>query len=440
MTRRDFLVTGTALAASATFAQEPDAATDLFKLRIAPVTLDLGRKHTVRTIAYNGQAPGPLFRWKEGQTVTVEVTNDTGESDLVHWHGFHIPPEVDGAMEEGTPMVGAHSSRRYSFAVTPAGTRWYHSHVAGGRGYQRGTYTGQFGVVIVEAAHEPGGYDLDVPIVLHEWEPSLVQDEIDYRIQSINGKVLGAGEPIRVKAGQKVLFRIVNASATATHRIALAGHGLNVVSLDGNAVATPRRVPVVELGPAERADCIVEMTSPGIWVMGETRDAQRLAGMGIVVEYAAAQGPPRWLRMPNHDWDYTEFGAPRSTQLQTPPANQPDGVFPLQFKSVGEHSWTINGKSWPDTDPVVLKSGGHYRLVFDNQSSMAHPVHLHRHTFEITKFAGKPASGVFKDVVVVPGWKEVEVDLLAQHPGPSLLHCHHQFHMDRGFMTLLKYS
>ena len=432
MTRRDFLA-GAAFAASAR-AQEPGSSADVFKLRIAPVTIDLGRRRTVRTVAYNGQSPGPLFRWKEGQKVIVEVTNDTAEADLVHWHGFHIPPEVDGAMEEGTPMVDAHGSRSYSFTVTPAGTRWYHSHVMGGRNYQRGTYTGQFGVVIVEAANEPGAYDLDVPIVLHEWEPSLVQDEIEYRVQSINGKMLGAGEPVRVKAGQKVLFRIVNASATATHRIALAGHALTVVALDGNAVATPRKVPVVELGPAERADCIVEMTSPGVWIMGETRDAQRLAGMGIVIEYAGAQGAPRWLRMPNHDWDYTEFGTP----IQK--ATVPDGVFPLQFKSVGEHSWTINGKSWPKTDPVVVKSGGRYRLIFDNQSSMAHPVHLHRHMFEITKFADRPTGGVFKDVVVVPGWKEVEVELVARNPGPSLFHCHHQFHMDQGFMTLLRYS
>lgn len=434
MTRREFLA-GTSFAASA-LAQETSASGDVYKLRIAPATLDLGRKNSVRTVAYNGQAPGPLFRWKEGQTVTVEVTNDTTEPDLVHWHGFHIPPEVDGAMEEGTPMVGARSSQRYSFTVTPAGTRWYHSHVGGGRGYRRGTYTGQFGVVIVEGAHEPGDHDLDVPIVLHEWEPSLEQDEIEYRIQSINGKMLGAGEPVRVKAGQKALFRIVNASATATHRIALTGHSLRVVALDGNPVPAPGAVRVVELGPAERADCIVEMNNPGVWVMGETRDAQRIAGMGIVVEYAGAQGAPRWLRAPNHDWDYTEFGVAPGAPSVAAPAR----AFPLQFKSHGDHGWTINGKSWPDTDPLVVKEGGRYRLIFDNQSSMAHPVHLHRHTFEIVKFAGKATSGVRKDVVMVPGWKEVEVDLVAANPGLSLFHCHHQFHMDQGFMALLKYA
>ena len=426
MTRREFLA---ALAASQALAQGTPV-----KLHIAPLTLDIGKKRTVKTVAYNGQVPGPLFRWKEGQNVTVEVTNDNTEADLVHWHGFHIPPEVDGSMEEGTPMVAAHATQRYSFTVTPSGTRWYHSHVGGGRKYQSGTYTGQFGVVIVEAANEPGGYDQDIPIVLHEWEPSLdKEDEIDYKFQTINGKMLGAGDPVQVKQGQRVLFRIVNASATATHRIALTGHALKVIALDGNPVATPRAVRFIELGAAERADCLVEMNKPGVWVMGETRDDQRAAGLGIVIEYAGAQGAPQWVRTPDEDWDYAVFGA-------GPKAASVDAVFPLQFKSHGDHGWTINGKSWPKTDPIVVKPNGRYRLVLDNQSSMAHPVHLHRHTFELTKVAGKPTSGIFKDVVVVPGWKEVEVELTASNPGISLLHCHNQFHMDQGFMTLMQYG
>ncbi len=428
MTRRDFLASATALTLPSVA-----AAQDVIKLRIAPVTLDIGLKHTVRTIAYNGQVPGPLFRWKEGQNVTIEVTNDSDEADLVHWHGFHIPPEVDGAMEEGTPMVEAHATQRYQFTVTPSGTRWYHSHMGDGHNFRRGTYTGQFGMAIVKGKYEPGAYDQDIPIVLHEWEPSLVGEEPAYKLQTINSKMLGAGEPVKVKTGQKVLFRILNASATLTHRIALAGHTLTVITLDGNAVATPRAVLMVELGPGERADCIVDMKAPGVWIMGETRDAQRLAGMGIVIEYAGATGPARWVRPAVHPWDYTEFGAVRTVA-------QPDATVRLEFKSVGEHGWSINGKSWPNTDPIMVKAGGRYRLIFDNQSSMDHPVHLHRHNFELTKVVGKPTGGVFKDVVMVPGWKAVEVELIADHPGPSLFHCHHQFHMDMGFMTLLQYT
>jgi hypothetical protein len=79
------------------------------------------------------------------------------------------------------------------------------------------------------------------------------------------------------------------------------------------------------------------------------------------------------------------------------------------------------------------------RLRFDNQSDEGHPVHLHRHTFELTRFAGKATAGVMKDVIVVPAKKQVEVDFTADNPGPTLFHCHQQLHMDYGFMAMVQY-
>lgn len=68
-----------------------------------------------------------------------------------------------------------------------------------------------------------------------------------------------------------------------------------------------------------------------------------------------------------------------------------------------------------------------------------HPMHLHRHSFELVTFAGTATSGIIKDVVNVPQHKIVEVDFVADNPGATLLHCHMQEHMDFGFMTLIKY-
>jgi len=110
------------------------------------------------------------------------------------------------------------------------------------------------------------------------------------------------------------------------------------------------------------------------------------------------------------------------------------------FKEPSEHHWTINGKSYPHTDPLMVRADRRYRMIFDNQSALAHPIHLHRHTFEVTHFIDKATSGVRKDVIVVPPWRQVEVDVIASNPGSSLFHCHHQFHMDMGLMTLMQYS
>src|SRR6478736_10177065 len=76
-----------------------------YTLNIAPVTVELDRSHILSTIGYNGIAPGPVLRMREGRQVTVDVINDTDTPELVHWHGMLIPPEVDGTEEEGSPLV-----------------------------------------------------------------------------------------------------------------------------------------------------------------------------------------------------------------------------------------------------------------------------------------------------------------------------------------------
>ncbi len=429
---------------AASSSQEPKAD---FTLRIAPADIEIAPKRVIRTLAYNGMAPGPLLRMKEGRPVTIEVINDTGEPDIAHWHGLWIPSAVDGASEEGTPLIPAHRSARYTFTPRPSGTRWYHSHVMAERNLKRATYTGQFGFIYIEPRSEPGNYDQEVFLALKEWNPYFSSagpddDSIDvaYEHFSINGHALGYGEPIRVKQGQHVLLRILNASATIHRRIAIAGHQFRVIAMDGNPVAVPKSVRALELGPAERIDAIVEMNQPGVWILGATDDHDREHGMGIVIEYAGQSWEPRWLPPSDELWDYTAFGNTGKPDAPSAPFERVPLVFEKKF--AGHHwvdKWTINGKSFPKTDPIRVKANGRYRLVFDNRSDEAHPVHLHRHTFELSKIAGVPTSGVFKDVVVVAAKSQTEVDLMANNPGLTLFHCHQQMHMDYGFMTLMEY-
>jgi FtsP/CotA-like multicopper oxidase with cupredoxin domain len=424
--------------ATGTPAQAPDGGPADITLRIAETTLELGPRRAVKTLAYNGQVPGPLLRAKVGQTLTVDVWNDTRDEELVHWHGFHIPPDVDGAREEGTPPVPPRGGRRrYVFTAEPAGTRWYHSHGMTGRNLRRTTYTGQFGLFVIESREEPGAYDLEVPILLHEWEPRFSREgplDVEFRYQSINGRMLGAGEPVRVRQGQRVLFRIVNTSATLIHRLALPGHLFYVVALDGYPVPHPRSVPILAIAPGERIDAMVDMTRPGVWIFGEVDGVYRDAGLGLVVEYAGETGPARWQPAPPIPWDYRSFGRDGT------PA-EPDGQLSLVFRPTSDgHHWTINGKSHPRADEIVVEANRRYRWTLDNQSAHPHPIHLHRHAFELVRHAGVPTSGIQKDVVVVPAWQQVEIDVTTTQPGLSLFHCHQQFHMDMGFMALMRYS
>ena len=109
----------------------------------------------------------------------------------------------------------------------------------------------------------------------------------------------------------------------------------------------------------------------------------------------------------------------------------------------GFNQWAINEEVFsPELKVPVfrLREGQRYRLRMRNASDDVHPVHLHRHSFELTKLAGQVTAGVVKDIVMVGGYQEAEVDFTADNPGLTLFHCHQQLHMDFGFMTLFGYS
>ncbi len=504
MNRRDFLATSglAGLSGLAAFGARPTRSGGAFgsplslaepnrlqapniTLRIAPVSLELAPGTIVKAIGYNGSAPGPLLRMRDGAQTTIDVVNDLDYPEIVHWHGQLVSSAVDGSSEEGTPGVPPHGSRRYTFRAGPAGTRWYHTHTRAGSHLDRGLYSGQFGFFVIDPASDPARYDREVFLALREWDAFFTNDEMDepdenmtpaqlrefnakkaamavrnhnkpnghevgYKYFSINDRSLGHGEPIRVKQGERVLFRVLNASATESRKLALPGHRFTVLALDGNAVPSQSSVEILSLGPAERVDAVVQMNEPGVWIMGVTHDDDRTHGMGTVVEYAGRTGKPLWRKPADTRWDYTAFGR---NGADTSRAER----IALSFGKInggngGFNRWTINGKAYPESDgtlmgpasepaitPIRVHAGRRYRLEFTNEADDAHPIHLHRHLFELMSIDGKPTRGVMKDTVMLNGFGHVAVEFVANNPGTTLFHCHQQLHMDYGFMTLVEY-
>ena len=450
-----------------------------YTLRIAASPVEIARNLIVSCTTYNGQFPGPLLRFKEGQQVLVDVYNDTDTPEQLHWHGQFVPTDVDGAEEEGTPFIPARGLRRIVFTPRPSGFRFYHTHNRAAADLHAGHYSGQVGPVYIEPKREPGNYDREVFLLLKEFEPSfsqggdMAQDflapaakvkeletsgesamkaslakgmphgyEVGYRYFTINGRMLGHGEPIRVKQGERVLFHILNGSATEIRSLALPGHSFRVIALDGNAVPAPADVPVLWLGTAERISAVVEMNHPGVWILGDLADDDRGHGMGIVVEYAGHKAKAVWMPPKPFHWNYARFAQPNQI------APEPDETIEMTITKQnaadqGFNLWAISGKvfSREEMAPAYhLREGKRYRLRLRNASDDIHPIHLHRHSFELTKIAGKSLAGVMKDVVMAGGYQELEIDFLADNPGLTLFHCHQQLHMDFGFMTLFDYT
>jgi FtsP/CotA-like multicopper oxidase with cupredoxin domain len=486
LSRRNFLsggsalVGGAALSGRAGIAWMAEGTKVDYTLTIATRPIELAPNRIVSVTAYNGQFPGPLLRFKEGVRATVDVHNDTDTPEQLHWHGQSIPSDVDGAAEEGTPFIPPHSSRRISFVPRPSGFRFYHTHVRAGADLSLGQYSGLVGPVYIEPRNNPGRYDREVFLTLKEFQPTFSRGgdmdmdflspsatvkelkdtgestmkaslakgmpkgyEVGYDAFTINGRMLGHGDPVRVKQGERVLFHVLNGSAGEIRSLALPGHTFLVVAMDGNPLPTPVRVPGLWIGTAERISAIVEMNHPGVWVMGDTGDDDRRHGMGIVVEYAGHSGKAQWIAPHPFRWNYARFGQADAH------APTPDEVFDMTFAKDnaaldGFNRWTINGVSYPLKQMMAapafhLKQGKRYRLRMRNASDDIHPIHLHRHTFELTRVAGQATSGVLKDVVMVGGYQETEIDFTADNPGLTLFHCHQQLHMDYGFMSLFDY-
>jgi FtsP/CotA-like multicopper oxidase with cupredoxin domain len=191
---------------------------------------------------------------------------------------------------------------------------------------------------------------------------------------------------------------------------------------------------VLWLGTAERISAIVTMNHPGVWVLGDLVDDDRAHGMGIVVEYAVAKGKPQWTKPKSFKWDYSKFGKPGV-------APSPDETIEMTIEKQngaidGFNRWTLNGEAFSMktmAPTYTVQQGRRYRMKFRNASDDVHPLHLHRHSFELVRVGGK-------DVVMVGGFQEVEFDFIADNPGLTLFHCHQQLHMDFGFMALFKYA
>jgi FtsP/CotA-like multicopper oxidase with cupredoxin domain len=443
----------------------PDSKAD-YTLRIAPATVELDPSHILSTIGYNGTAPGPVLRMRAGKPVTVDVINETDTPELVHWHGMLIPPEVDGTEEEGSPFVEPHGRRRITLTPGPAGSRWYHSHAMAMADLRKGAYSGQFGFVYVDGGNDLGQYDQELFLALRDWEPFFTANmdddddnthdepllekpavmntapdglEVGSMTYSINDKALGSGDPIRVREGQRLLIHFLNASAIENRRIALAGHKLRVIAMDGNPVPTPQLVDSIFLGAGERIDVEVEMKNPGIWILGSTEKPVREAGLGVMVEYAGQHMRPQWIDPPKTRWDYTIFG---SAESKSPPPQQTiEMIFEKIPGGAGKFNlWLVNGKPYPHEREFVLQQGVRYRLVMRNRSDDAHPMHLHRHLWELAEINGKKTAGILKDTVVVPYFGRAVVDFTADQPGLALFHCHIQQHMDYGFKALFRYA
>ncbi len=421
-------------------------------------------------LAYNGKLPGPVLRVAFGQRLRARYLNRCGVSTSVHWHGMILPNAMDGAVgvtQSGVPNGG---SFLYEFTPGPAGTRWYHDHDV-----NMGMTRGLFGLFVVEDPREERA-DAEFALVFHDvprmetimaalrgvsrapmtdpnGAPELLEmrpddkmgDEVAYQAHCINGASYPNTKSLAVRVGQKVRLRILNANPTQTRYVRLGGHRLRVTHSDGNPLVQPIEVDALRVGVAERYDAWFEVTKPGAWLLqGISSDPLAFEQAVVIHTEGMEQAPPQGSSQSLEGVDY--FTYQKAAGITSSPPDLTAQIrkdFQLGGGDYGSNRWTINGKTYPDTEKILVKRGDRIVIRFTNKTDMDHPMHLHGHTYDVVEINGQTlARPLAKDVSLVTangGTLTWRFDATSP-AGRWLLHCHNDIHMMDGMMTEVVYG
>ena len=280
----------------------PVALAGTYDLTVDRVTIDTG-DFTRSGIGYNGASPGPVLRFKEGEEVTINVTNNLSESTSVHWHGLILPPDQDGVPGISFDGIAPGETFTYRFPIVQAGTYWFHSH----SGFQEPD--GAYGAIVIEPeGREAFRYDREYVIQLTDAHPhsgsrimrnlKMMPDYYNRQQRTLfdfleDAEKMGLGAALAERGawgemrmmptdiedlqgftalinghsaeqnwtglfapGERVRLRFINSSAMTYFDIRIPGLKMTVVQADGNNVQ-PVVVDEFRIAVAETYDVIV---------------------------------------------------------------------------------------------------------------------------------------------------------------------------------------
>jgi FtsP/CotA-like multicopper oxidase with cupredoxin domain len=403
--------------------------------------------------AYNGSVPGPILRARQGDRLRVHVENALQEQTTVHWHGIRLPNAMDGVPYITQRPIEPGASFTYEFALPDAGTFFYHPHQ---RSYEQ-VGRGLSGALIV-AERTPPEVDRDVLWVLADYRLNADASirgsfgnfmDVSHagrigNTVTLNGRV---PEAFRVRAGERIRLRLINAAPARAFALEFRGHRPWVIALDGQPVAPhePEGGAVV-LGPAMRADLILDMTAaPSSRHAVHDGFYRRLAYNLVDIEYgeeaplpAKAADLPRLADNPLAEPDLRS--AERHEIVFT-------GGMMGDMRGLGRGmAWAVNGiangcgdSGLPFEPLLVLRKGRSCSLHLVNDTRWHHPTHLHGHSFRVISRNGNPTRHrEWLDTVMLEPRERAQIAFVADNPGDWMFHCHVLEHQASGMMSCIR--
>ncbi len=278
--------------------KQRDGATE-YELEAKPVWWNILDDQRVAAWSYNGIVPGPEIRARNGERVRVKFTNELPEETTVHWHGVGVPNSQDGVPGVTQEPIEPGDAKTYEFVARPAGdpdgggTFLYHSHVEEDRQMPAGLY----GALVIEPRERSSTPPKERTIVVSEWTVNpatgrtrgvMPMEGMMPNFFTINGKSYPDTEKLRVRAGERVRLRLINAGQFA-HPLHLHGTAFEVVARDGHPTRNSSLRDTLSLESGERADVEFELPR-GKWIfhchIGHhvTNDGEGPGGLLMVVE------------------------------------------------------------------------------------------------------------------------------------------------------------
>jgi FtsP/CotA-like multicopper oxidase with cupredoxin domain len=403
---------------------------------------------------YNGVEPGPVLRVRQGAPFRATVENRLTETTTVHWHGIRLPNAMDGLPGLTQKTISPGERFDYAFAPPDAGTFWYHSHDDSLMQIGRGLA----GALIVEEA-DPPAVDRELLWTVQDWRlthdaqiapgfHNLMEEAMDGRVGNtvtIDGQV---PDTVRVRAGERVRLRLLNAAIARIMALRFEGHRPVIVALDGQP-CEPHEPPGgrILLGPAMRADVMLDMQgepSRSYRVVDDFYD--RLAYTLVRLSYDPA--PPLRQHPPDAPLRLSPNPVPRPdlTTAVVHDVRLQGGMMGGGMMGMGDGAaWAINGQSMTGDGsagmPPLFQISRGESCILDlrNDTAWWHPMHLHGHSFHVLSRDGAPVPhDVWGDTVLVRPHEWVRVAFVADNPGDWMLHCHVMEHQVGGLMTTVR--
>lgn len=490
-------------------------------LHVGYKTVNFTGKH-VKAIAVNNQIPGPTLHFQQGDHVTINVYNHLDRGTAVHWHGILLPWRMDGVAHVTQEPIPPGGVFHYEYTLKQSGTYWYHAHA------DLQEQQGLLGAYIVDPPSPPPyHYNKDFPIVLSDWsdtnpdqiyanlkkdgdyysqrfplQPSLSHymhsynqatsagkkklsdaysmmqqmrmspydfSDVAYDAFLINGHPATKPWKAKVKVGDVVRLRFIDAGGSTQFHIKIPGTSMQVVHIQGNDIK-PYMTDSLYMAPGETYDVLVKITQnkPYIIYVESNDKLGKVYGALVTstqqhVDFSNVMPFPEpelivmmhheksehdmhsmhnmhnMPAMSNMEMVKTKYENVQSDKITNQP-NKPYTVINMELSGwMGQYVWFLNGLPEYRAKPIVIEPGKRYRIIFKNDTMMHHPMHLHGHWFILRNNHG--AYDPLLHTIDVPPNATVVADFDADANGGFwYFHCHNLFHMKAGMANIVRYQ